>query len=264
MRYVLTQSTEHLPLPRVKVERKNFPDGELYIRVGPVQKVVLLTNITANNLLEVLFTADAVRHAGGKIQKITIPYLGYARQDKVYKKGEAFSAAVICQVIKRLGAPVEIYDVHNEEIRKHLPFKSLSLLPELLKKVPEKDYVIISPDQGGRKRAAMIAKMLKAPLAVLKKTKVKGRVEVEGKVVVRGRDVLIVEDMISTGSTLERAAEFLQEAGAKTITVIAAHAVFTKGARSRLEKGPIKKIYVSNSFDVKPSKKIEVVACLER
>lgn len=265
MKYVLTKSSAHLDFPSVKVERRFFSDGELYIRIlGPCPNVTFVTNITSDNLLEVLFTVDAVKRAGGKIQKMVIPYLGYARQDKVYQKGEALSAAVICRILKALRIPVVVYDVHNESIRKYLPFEPLSLLPQLLKKVPASDYLVLSPDKGGKKRAAMVAKQLLAPLAVLQKTKTNGKMTIQGKVDVKGRDLLIVEDMIATGTTLERAAEFLQKQGARTIYVIAAHAVFTEGARERLEKGPIKKIFVSNSFNVKSSKKIEVVTCFGR
>ncbi len=263
MKYLLTRSTAHLKLPAVKVERSHFPDGELYIRISSLvrgEKITMITHITSDNLLADLFTIDAAKRAGGKIEKILIPYLGYARQDQLYQKGEALSISVVCKILKNLCIPIVVYDVHNEAIKRDLPFKSESFLPKLLKVVPRDHFVVVSPDRGGVKRAKMIAKLLKAPIISLKKTRTKKKVIIEGRADIQNMNVLIVDDMISTGTTLQKAAKVLKAQGAKDLYVIASHGLFTKGAKGRLKA--YKRVFISNSFNIKSSNNIEVIECL--
>lgn len=169
---------------------------------------------------------------------------------------------MIGKILKSLKVPIEIYDVHSEGIKRYFPFQSKSFLPQLASYVPLDHFVIISPDQGGIKRAKEIAKILKVPMMSLKKTRLKEKMLIQGVVDVRGRNILIVEDVISTGTTLQKAASFLKKKGASDIYVIATHGVFTKGSYEKLASDSIKRIYISNSFKTKPNKKIKVCPCL--
>lgn len=265
MIYLLTESTMHLHLPAVKVEKKYFPDGELSIRICQSlkgRKVTYISNITNDNLLEFLFILDAALRGGAKIEKIIIPYLGFARQDRLFEAGQAISIAVIGRILQDYQIPIEVYDVHSEHVKKYFPFAEKSFLPDLTTYLPKDHYVVISPDKGGIKRAKEVAKILQVPMMSLKKTRTKDQVAISGKVNVKGRNILIVEDMIATGATLHRAAKYLKKQGAADIFVIASHGVFTKGSFVKLAKSEIKKIYISNSIHVKPHSKVKVCPCL--
>src|SRR3989344_5221512 len=92
MNYLLSESVQHFSLPSIKVERKTFADGELYIRILDNVKnkdITIISNILAGNILELFLLVDAVRRAEGTVVRIIIPYLGYARQDKLFLPGEA-------------------------------------------------------------------------------------------------------------------------------------------------------------------------------
>lgn len=262
MKYILTDSVKYLRIPSIKIEKSVFPEGELYIRIKENIKekpITLITNIIPTNILEVLFFVDAVKRAGGKLKKIIIPFISYARQDKLYHFGEAVSGAVVCSLLRQLRIPIAIYDIHTERLKKYLCFEHRSVLPLLAKQLPKKDYVVVSPDLGGAKRAATIAKLFHAPLYVMKKTREGKKITISFSQNVKNKSVLIVDDMISTGTTLLKAAVLLKKNGAKEIYCIAAHGLFVDNAKQKLKKSGIKKIIVSNTLPLKATKQITVV-----
>ncbi len=260
MKYILTDSVKHLGIPSVRVEKSFFPEGELDVRIkedlrGKV--VTVISNVTTENILELLFIVDAAKRMGAKVKEVIIPFMSYARQDKLYVKGGAVSGAIICSILKSLKVPIVVFDVHSLELRKYLKFKNVSLLPFLLESLPKKDWVVVSPDFGGVKRAKKIAKILKAPLIVIKKIRNDGiKMQLDEKL--PKRDVLIVEDMVSSGTTLVKAVGLLRKQGAGDIYCISTHGLFVKGARGKLLRSGIKKIFVANTLDVKGSGQIEV------
>jgi len=260
MKYILTDSVKHLKIPSVKVEKSFFPEGELRIRIREDLKgeeVVVISNVMPDNLLEVLFVIDAAKKMGAKVRRLVIPFLSYARQDKLYIRGEAVSGAIICSILKSLKIPVIVFDIHSLKLRRYLKFRNVSMLPMLADWLPEKDWVVVSPDKGGVDRARKIAKILGAPMVVIDKVRSNG-IKMEFKGELPRENILIVEDMISTGATLVKAAKILKKKGAKEIYCISTHGLFVNGARSKLLKSGIKKIFVSNSLPEKSSKQIEV------
>ena len=262
MKYLTTDSVKHLKVPKIRVDKSYFPEGEVHIQIKENVKnkpVTILSNLTPTNILELLFSVDAAKRAGAKIKKIIIPLMSYTRQDKVYTKGESVSGAVICSLLKNTKTPVITYDIHSELLKKYLSFKNISLLPELAKKLPKKKYLVISPDKGGIKRAKKIAKLLKAKFMYITKTRKNNKIILKFSKSVNDKTILIVDDMISTGTTLIKATKLLKQNGAKEIYCISAHGLFVKNARQKLKAIPIKKIIVSNTLDVKPSKQIQVV-----
>ncbi len=261
MKYLCTDSVQHMMLPSINVEKSVFPEGEIYLRIKENikgQPVIIVTNITPTNILEVLFLVDAVKRAGGKLKKIIIPFLSYARQDKLYHHGEAVSGAVVCSLLRQLRIPIAIYDIHSEKLRIYLLFEHQSMLPLLAKRLPKRDYVVVSPDLGGAKRAGKIAKLLHAPLYVMKKTREGKKITISFSQNVKNKSILIVDDMISTGTTLLKAAALLRKQGAKEIYCIATHGLFVGNAKQKLQKSGIKKIIVSNTLPVKATKQISV------
>lgn len=255
MKYILTDSVKHLNIPSVKVEKSLFPEGELDLRIMEDLRgkpVTIVSNITSENILEFLFSVDAAKRAGAKIKEIIMPFMSYARQDELYVKGRAVSGAVICSILQSLKIPIVTFDIHSLKLRKYLKFKNVSLLPMFIEDIPKGDYVVVSPDFGGMERAEKIAKILGAPLVVIEKTR-KDHIEVKLDEKLPKSDVLIVDDMVSTGTTLVKAIKLLKKRGAKKIYCISTHGLFVRGARSRLLKAGIEKIFVTNTLDVKSS-----------
>lgn len=260
MKYILTDSVKHLRIPSVKVEKSLFPEGELEVKIKEDLKgeeVIIISNVMTDNILELLFIVDAAKKMGAKVKRVVVPFMSYARQDKLYTKGKSVSGAVICSILKSLKVPIVVFDIHTLNLQKYLKFKNISLLPLLIKDLPKKDWVVVSPDKGGLKRAKKIAKILGSSLLTIKKTR-KDHVKMWLDTELSGKDILIVEDMISTGETLVKAAKILKARGAGDIYCISTHGLFVNGARSKLLKSGIKKIFVTNTIPVKSSKQIKV------
>ncbi|MFH1521909.1 MAG: ribose-phosphate diphosphokinase [archaeon] len=260
MKYILTDSVKHLKIPSVKVEKSFFLEGELRVRIKEDLKgeeVIIISNITTENILEFLFIVDATKRMRAKIKRIIIPFLSYARQDRLYTRGESVSGAVICSILKSLKVPIVIFDVHSLRLRKYLKFENISLLPILIDELPKKDWVVISPDKGGVERAKKIAKTLGAPLLTIKKVR-NNHINMWLDKELPREDVLIVDDMISSGTTILKAVKILKKKGAKNIYCISTHGLFIGEARNKLLKSGIKKIFVTNSLPIKSSKQIRV------
>ena len=265
MKYLLTESVKHLKIPSIKIKKEVFPEGELHICIKEPLKnksLTIISNITPDNILEVLFSIDAAKRAGANIQKIIIPFMSYARQDKVYTYGEPVSGGVICSLLKNVSIPIIIYDIHSKRLKKYLDFQHKTILPFLVNKIPKKirkDCIVIAPDKAGVERAKNIASLLHSQLMTIKKIRKGKNIMMRFDKDVSGKNILIVDDMISTGTTMIKAAGLLRKQGAEKIYAIAAHGLFAGNAREKLRKSGISKIIVSNTLPVKASQQIEVV-----
>ncbi len=265
MKYLLAESVQHLNIPPIVWEKKIFPDGEFLIRITEKitgKELTIITNITPTNLFDVLCTIDAARRSGAKIKKMIIPYMAFARQDRVVEEGEAVGGAVICSALKQFNIPITVIDFHSERICTHFSRRSVLLfLAQALQNEKQKleQYTIVAPDEGSRKRASLIAKALKLPLVVLQKARKGQEINVTLTSSLPTTSVILIDDMISTGGTLCTAAKVLRNAGAKKIAGIATHGLLAGKAREKLRKTGINPVIVSNSLPVKPSAGVKVI-----
>jgi len=266
-----TNSTRHIA-EKTKIRKgrfilKRLSDNEIYVRVEEDvenKEVVLLASFqsSAENFLELVFFLDALKRLKAKVS-LVVAYFGYARQDRVVKKGEALSAAVISNIISAYGPKtVCIIDMHSERAREFLEFKNklpLELFVPFFK--DRKNLVVVAPDYGAREKAKMFSRMLNAPVAFLAKKREESKVKiVEIKDHVKGKDVVIVDDIIDTGATLVRAVNFLKKKGCKDVYIAATHGIFSDDAIEKLEGSIINKIYVTDTIlQKRRSKKIEVI-----
>ncbi len=257
---ITTTSVKHLKLKGPPITIKHFKDGELYVKVPKVKgKVTVIASLhpPAENILELLFVLDALKRQNADIHLI-ITYFGYTRQDRINLPGEAVSAQVIANMLK--GVKITAFDVHGE-LNKFLRFNNIIPVKQFLPFIP-KDVVIVAPDEGAVQHANYWQKCLNSPVVFLKKSRPSHDVveihSIDGNV--KGRDVLIIDDMISTGSTVIKAAEFLKKSGAKDIYVAATHGVFADNALSKLSKSPIKKIFVTDTLPQKRHRLVRVVS----
>jgi ribose-phosphate pyrophosphokinase len=241
------------------VER--FPDGELRPAVDDVAGddvyVVQATCPPVNeHLVELLLLLDAARRAlAGRVT--VIPYFGYARQDRRTRPGQALAARVVADAIAVAGADrVVLVDPHTTALEAMLPVRveTLSAVPVLadaLAPVAPAEAVLVAPDLGGVKLAEAYARLLDRPVAVVRKSRVTGAAVHATELVgdIDGRPAIIVDDMISTGATIEAAARLLLAHDAlPDITVAATHALFVADAPERLAGLPLRTLLVTDSI----------------
>ncbi|MFO7872131.1 MAG: ribose-phosphate diphosphokinase [Candidatus Undinarchaeales archaeon] len=234
-------------------EDRRFPDNEFYFRVETDLKgkeaVIVQTGYPDPNssVVELLIIADACRHHGAEKITAVIPYVPYARQDKRFEKGEAFSLETIGNLMKNVGIDKVItVDTHfKREYGKYDFFgikavnisAGVPLVKFIKKKFDVKELHIISPDLGASEMIDNAAKKTKSKKAKLKKVR-KGDYDVEmtGKLEVKGKNVLVLDDIISTGGTMEKAVNRAKDAGAKKVFAAATHGLFVSDAMTRLKK----------------------------
>jgi ribose-phosphate pyrophosphokinase len=218
------------------VEHRTFPDGEGRIFIsrelaGTVAVVVQGTHPPQDQRLQQLFQlVDAVVDSGAKLVVAVVPYLAYARQDRRFRRGEPHSLAVVVRTLAALGCDeLIVVEPHNAEAlqRLGLPATCLStveLVASALLDTDLDDPVVLSPDVGGRGRVTAIAKRLTAEALFLEKRKDETRTYYSQlDVDLTGRDVVVVDDVCSSGSTIIPLAERVAEAGAARMTVAVTH-----------------------------------------
>ncbi len=243
------------------VER--FPDGELQIELQESVRGhdVYLIQPTCppvdEHLLELLLMADACRRAGAIHLTAVIPYFGYARQDRRSHGREPLSARLVADLIHASGLQrVVAVDFHSQAVESAfgIPVEQVSAVPILAEAARPSVYgdaVIVSPDLGAVKMAERYAKLLNLPVAIIHKTRLSGEdVSVQHIIGdVHDKEVLVIDDMISTGGTIEKAIMALLEAGCSPahVKVTATHALLVGPAPERLGNLPIERMYVSDS-----------------
>ncbi|OWP56529.1 MAG: ribose-phosphate diphosphokinase [Thermoplasmatales archaeon B_DKE] len=227
-----------------EVERKKFPDGELYLRVnGNIRgcDVILVSNTRSNeNIIETMLLLDAVKECEPHSLTAVIPYFGYARQHMRYKDGEPVSSKVWTYLIERFADTIVSVDIHDEQTLSYSskPFMNISIVDSIASHYAGKNInYVISPDDGGSQRAMKIAAMLGTKHFYIDKKRIDSNtVEMRiPDVDLRGKNVLIVDDIISTGGTIVKAVKLIREMGAAKIYVSAVHGIFTGDSENTIK-----------------------------
>jgi ribose-phosphate pyrophosphokinase len=239
-----------------------FPDGELQVKIEQsvrghdVYVIGPTSHPVDERVMELLFLADACRRAGAARLTVVMPYFGYARQDRRASGREAVGAAVVARLIEGAGfSRVVGIDLHTPAIEGffRIPFEHLSatkLLAEAVRTTPQS--VIVAPDLGSVKLAQRYQALLGLPVVILHKSRRSGsEVSLRGVIgEVRDRAPIIVDDMISTGGTIEAAVKGLLDAGCTPdVSVATTHGVFAGDAVARLQALPIQQLIGTNSVE---------------
>jgi ribose-phosphate pyrophosphokinase len=242
---------------------RRFPDSELHAEIGESVRAgdVYLIQPTGppvdHHLMELLFLADACRRAGAARITAVMPYFGYARQDRRVREREAMGGRLSADLLAAAGfARVIAVDLHTASLEGFfsMPLEHLSAVPLLANAIEEtvsERSVIVAPDLGAVKLAEHYAELLHRPIAIVHKTRLSGEsVKARGIVgEVAGRVPIIVDDMISTGGTIEAAAGALIAAGCvPEITVAATHGLLVGPALERLAALPLKQTVLTDSL----------------
>lgn len=260
-----------------------YPDAELHLVLRePVRgQDVYIVQPTCppadENLMELLFLADACRRAGAGRVTAVVPYFAYARQDRRSEGDVPIGARVVAEAIESVGVERLItMDLHTPELEGffRIPVEHVSAirtLADAVRPTVGPDSVIVAPDAGAARLAESYQSLLGCPVAFARKS----RLERQGASLrgivgedVRGKTPIIVDDIIGTGATIEATVAGLLAAGCNQgITVVATHGLFVDAAIERLHQLPIKQILVSNTVDrrsplIFPVRIIDIAAIL--
>ncbi len=274
----LAQSVaDQLGLPLGKRLLRRFSDGEVHVRLEESVRgrdVYLLQSSCPpvdQNLMELLVMIETCRRAAaGRITAI-IPYYGYARQEKKSVGREPITARLVADLLTVAGAQrVVTVDVHSPAMQGFFSITmdalpAAPILIQYLKRKRQPDHVVVSPDLGRAKLGDKFALGLEIPLVVLHKDRLdSGEVQIQrviGEVV--GRRPIIVDDMITSGGTIEKSVEALLEAGARPeVTVVATHGVLVDNAVQKMENPAIVEVVVTDTVPVSPEKRFPKLTIL--
>jgi ribose-phosphate pyrophosphokinase len=211
-----------------------------------------------DSLMELLLMMDALSRASANRITAIVPYYGYAKQDKKTKGREPISAKLVANLIEKAGAKrLVTLDLHAAQIQGFfdLPVDNLVATPTLASYLKSQGLfgeriVVVSPDAGGVPRAENFAKRLRSDVAIVFKRRPEPDVSEVTTIVgdVKGKVAVVVDDMISTGGTLAKAAEALIKRGATQVYTCATHGIFAGDAVRVLTESPIERIIVTNTL----------------
>jgi len=252
----------------VKSEIRVFPDGESKITlIGKIskKKSIVLQSIyppVDTNLVQVLSLITKAKENSSEVIAV-IPYMGYARQDREFLPGEIVTMKVLGKLFKSAGASkIIVVDIHSSIGLKHFSIKTknVTAIPDLVgffKKLSLKNPLVVSPDQGGKERAKEFAKEFNSDYIALEKTRDKktGKVKIKTKnLEVENRDLILVDDIISTGGSIIKATQFLKKQKCKRIYVACTHALLMNNAEKKIKKAGVTSIISTNTIPGKTSK----------
>jgi len=254
---------------KVPVVHKTFPDGENYIRLeGKMQdEHVVIVQTTSppqdSKLMQLAFMADAAKRSGARKVTAIVPYLAYARQDKIFLQGENVSIETVGNMLAAAGVNELItVNVHQEHALAKFPFpaRSLSAIPliaEYFVKKGVKKAFALSPDKGAMHIAQQAQQVLGGECGHLEKQRDRytGQTSQTGKSLnVKGKTVIIFDDIISTGGTIVGAAKILRELGATHVFTACVHALLVGDAEKRIREAGVEEIVGTDSVPSSASK----------
>ena len=246
----------------IKTQKKSFPDGESKITINQIPKksivvVVQSTNPPVDaNLLELLSIVSKVQKFSSKVYAI-IPYMGYARQDREFLDGEIVTIRVVGKLLRALGVKkVLTVDIHSKLALNELKISSenvsaMEVLVKHFKKMKMKNPLVVSPDLGGKERAEKFSSLLKTDFIALKKHRDRktGKVNIlSGKVDVKNKDLILVDDMVSTGGSIVKATQFLKKQKCRRVFVACTHALLVNDATKKIKNAGVTQIISTNTI----------------
>jgi len=253
----------------VKSEIKVFPDGESKITlIGKIskKKSVVVQSVyppVDTNLIQIFSLIAKAKENSSEVD-VVIPYMGYARQDREFLPGEIVTMKVLGKLFKGAGASkIIVVDIHSLIGLKHFPIKTknVTAIPDLVnyfKKLSLKNPLVVSPDQGGKERAREFAREFNSDYIALEKIRNRktGKVKIKTKNLdeVKNRDLVLVDDMISTGGSIIKATQFLKKQKCKRIYVACTHALLMNNAEKKIREAGVTKIISTNTIPGKTSK----------
>ncbi|MEW5758743.1 MAG: ribose-phosphate pyrophosphokinase [Candidatus Omnitrophota bacterium] len=247
-----------------------FSEGEIRVKINDNVrgKDVFLVQPTCppvnENLMEMLIIIDALKRASAQRITAVIPYYGYARQDRKDQPRVPITAKLVANLLTVSGADrVLTLDLHADQIQGFfdIPLDNLyavNVFEDYFKKMNLKDLVVVSPDVGSIKMARAYAKRLSAGLAIVDKRRVSPESTEAMHILgdVKDKNLVIVDDIIATGSSLIEAVDVLKKEGAKSIYAAISHGVLSGPAISKVDACVnLKELIITDSIPLDDHKK---------
>lgn len=255
---------KRLNIKVIKPELMIFADGESKIKIESVEnkQCIIIQSLYPpidRHIIQLLMMIQKCRKDKALKTIVVIPYMAYARQDKAFQEGEVISISMLAEIIEYFGVSrVITVDIHSESSLSYFGniIKNISAIPILaeyaLQNIFLNNAIIISPDFGGLKRAQKFGQIIQREVTFLKKTRdrLTGMVSIEDVLdfKVKDKDVILVDDMISTGNSIIKACEVLRNNGAESIFVICSHALLLDKALDKIIRAGATEIISTNSI----------------
>ncbi|MHB8360464.1 MAG: ribose-phosphate diphosphokinase [Thermoplasmataceae archaeon] len=227
--------TDAIGAHMIMTEVKRFPDGELYIRLSEsVEKmdVIAVGNTREDGeALEFILLLNALRENGANKIIAFLPYFGYARQHMIYKPGEAISSKMFTETLSRYSDEIVAINIHDNSTMKYSDkkFRVLSMVKGIADYFSSANIgIVVAPDDGAMEIAKEAAGYLNVEARHLDKKRIDSVTVnyLEAKFDVNNKNVLIIDDIISTGGTIKKSIKILKAMGANKIYVGAIHGIF--------------------------------------
>lgn len=244
---------------QVKVNRWQFAGGEEHVRLdteafGFDEIAQINADLrSSSDVMALLLVTDALRRLYANHIVLCMPYVPYARQDRVCAAGEALSLRVFCELIARQNyLRIEVWDVHSD-VMLALMDRVLNIGPETFLKGAAIDWqktVLVSPDAGALKKTARVAKAFHCDYIRADKSRDTVTGEITGTVVhadhVGDRDLLIVDDICDGGRTFIELASELRKLTTGRVMLYVTHGIFSRGPQ--VFDGLIDRVFCANPF----------------
>jgi ribose-phosphate pyrophosphokinase len=257
--------------PLAKHEERDFEDGEHKARpLDPVRGADVYvihslhgepTNSANDKLCRLLFFIGALKDAGAARVTAVAPYLCYARKDRRTKPNDPVTTRYVAGLFESVGTDAIVtLDVHNPVAFENafrcrtVPLTAAPLFVEYTKALPEQRLAVVSPDAGGAKRAELFREALETALGrpvgkgITEKHRSAGVVSGDlfiGEVA--DATALVIDDLISTGTTLLRTARAARQAGARRVIALVTHGLFMPGSAEVLADSAIDRLAVTDA-----------------
>jgi ribose-phosphate pyrophosphokinase len=243
-----------------RVEFKRFPDGEIHASVPDFaadRAVVVASTVSSDAHVELLQLQDAVREAGAQQVTTVVPYMAYSRQDRAFTGGEPISARAIARAISTGTDRVLTVNPHEPTVTGFfdVPTEAVDAAGRLPAALPPdlSDPLFLSPDEGAIDLAAAVSDAYgdgTTDYFVKSRDYDTGDVTVEpNEAPVSDRDVVLVDDIVATGSTMSSAIDVINEYGAERVFVTCVHPLLATSAVTRLRRAGVAAIHGTDTIE---------------
>ena len=250
------------------VYTRKFPNDEVLARLEDPSRIknesVILyfpTYPNTNNRILLLFeTLESLNYYDAEDISLILPYLSYSRQDKRFLEGESSSLKLFLDILHFLNVNKLIsVDVHNEEaVRKYakMNISIVSLYEKLVRKIISnivngKDFVLVAPDEGRRSIVSKLAEIFSSEYIYFEKERNRYTGDIKMRLVGQLPEsdyAIIIDDEISSGGTMAKAANYLKQSDVKTVVVAAVHLLLVGHAEERLFSSGVDYIAGTNTI----------------
>lgn len=253
-----------LNVKSVPVDLRVFSDGESKVKISAdlSNKICIVVQSTYppvdSNFMQTLMIISNCYNAGASEVIAVVPYMGYARQDRVFLEGELITISLIANLFECVGIKNLItVDIHSLKALSYFKFNAINissiciLADYAIKNFNLDNPIVISPDVGGIDRAKAFSKRLNSPFFGLNKSRnrITGDISIEEKLEmdITNHDIILLDDMISSGGTILKAIEILKKNNCRRIFVMCVHLITDEKSLTKIKESGISEIVSTNS-----------------